>query len=318
MIHLPNKGRDQVPTRLLEQGALTQIDHIYALTDGKLFNHSYYPHDEVTNLLKAYSFHKTHLSPGDVPKCNYCESRSGHVATLQVEHYRPKAKVIAGENDNIETTGYFWLGLEWTNLLLACPKCNGQNAKGNKFPIAGIRAQPHNPVQLNGNLYQLTRTNCYLDSNTLTQELPLLLNPEIDHPENCLTFNILGHIRGDGNDARRGNVSTQVYRLNRDELQINRKKVWDEIKNDISVNVGGHKASFLNEGSLRFAFSNLALKLIKRKEPTEEYTLWGRFLNNQLPLMLTFLEPYYRNIFIEEYHNKLNEQNPSITYENKA
>lgn len=84
MIHLPNKGRDQVPTRLLEQGALTQIDHIYALTDGKLFNHSYYPHDEVTNLLKAYSIHKTHLSPGDVPKCNYCESRSGHVATLQV------------------------------------------------------------------------------------------------------------------------------------------------------------------------------------------------------------------------------------------
>ncbi|RBQ06698.1 HNH endonuclease [Pedobacter miscanthi] len=308
MIHLPTKQHHQAPARLSVAGALRQIERAFLGADGDEYNATYYPHQEVTDLLRAYSIHKTALAPGDQPKCNYCESRIEHAATLQVEHYRPKAKVEAGENDNVETSGYFWLGLEWTNLLLACPKCNGKDAKGNKFPIAGIRAVPHNPVQRAGRVLSLVRTDCLTNCLVLQQELPILLNPEVDHPENCLTFNILGHIRGIGNDAYRADKSAEIYRLNRDELQINRKKVWDAIKNDINVDIGGHQANFLTEDGLRFRFRALAAKLIKRKEASEEYTLWGRFLNTEIALMLTYLDAFYRNLFIEEYNDVLANQ----------
>lgn len=67
----------------------------------------------------------------------------------------------------------------------------------------------------------------------------LLLNPEIDHPEEFLTFDVLGNISGHGDDYERGNTSTVIYRLNRDELLICRQKVWNEFKNEINVGVAG-------------------------------------------------------------------------------
>ena len=53
-------------------------------------------------------------------KCCYCETKINPVSTAHVEHFRPKSK-ITGVNKN----GYYWLGYEWSNLLLACPSCNG-------------------------------------------------------------------------------------------------------------------------------------------------------------------------------------------------
>ncbi|MES2653296.1 MAG: hypothetical protein V4663_16265 [Bacteroidota bacterium] len=309
MIHLPLKQRDQVPARLSVNGALRQIKRAYNGTSGEEYNASYYPHEQVIGLLKAYSIHKTAIAPGDQPKCNYCESRIEHAATLQVEHYRPKAKVESGENDHIETRGYYWLGLEWTNLLLACPKCNGKDAKGNKFPIRGVRAQPHNPVLTTGRNLSLVRLQCYANGNPLRLELPILLNPELDHPENCLTFDAIGSIGGYGNDVERGEMSKDIYRLNRDELLICRQRVWDEIKNDINEDVGGHQASFLDDQALRFRFGVTAKKLLKRKLADQEYTLWGRYLNNNLPNFLGYLGPYYSNLFLDAY-NEIVAQNP--------
>jgi len=307
MIHLPNKQIDQPPARLSVPGALRQIIRAIVGLDGEEYNASYYPHDEVTNLLKAYSIHKNQLQLGDQPKCNYCESQIEHAATLQVEHYRPKARVEAGENDHIELPGYYWLGLEWTNLLLACPKCNGKDAKGNKFPIRGIRAHPHNPVQLLNGANVLIRVSCYANANPLQLEQPLLLHPELDHPETCLTFDILGSISGYGNDAHRGDVSKTVYRLNRDELLICRQKVWNNLKNEINEDIGGHQAHFLNDQALRFRFRSIARKLLKRKLPTEEYTLWGRYINDNLPVFLTYLDIFYQDLFLEVYNEVLAE-----------
>jgi len=309
MIHLPLKQQDQAPACLSLAGALLQIGRAVASTNGKLYNSTYYPHHDVINLLKAYSIHKTQLAPGDQPKCNYCESRIEHSATLQVEHYRPKAKVESGDNDHIETSGYYWLGLEWTNLLLACPKCNGKNAKGNKFPIRGIRAQPHNPIATAGRNLILVRVDCYANSTNLQLELPVLLNPEIDYPETCLTFDAFGNISGYGHDMDRGEISKDIYRLNRDELLICRQKVWNEIKNDINEDIGGHLANILDDRALRFRFGITAKKLLKRKMPTEEYTLWGCYINENLPFFLNYLDQYYQDLFLRIYNDVL-AQNP--------
>jgi len=306
MIHLPLKENNNVPARLSVPGALRQIMRAIESSDGDVYNASYYPHEDVVNLLKAFSIHKMQLQPGDLAKCNYCESKIEHAATLQVEHYRPKGKVDSGENDHIELPGYYWLGLEWTNLLLACPKCNGKDAKGNKFPIRGARAQLHHTVQTIENSLTLVRANCYANEHPLLLELPILLNPEIDHPEEFLTFDVLGNIMGHGNDHQRGDISRDIYRLNRDELLICRQKVWNDFKNDIKVDIAGHIGGFFTELGLKYRFTNIAEKLLERKLPIMEYTLWGRYINDNLSDFLDDLDDYYKDLFLEAYNEIVN------------
>lgn len=306
MIHLPLKENNNAPARLSLPGALRQITRAISNSDGELYNSSYYPHEDVVNLLKAFSIHKTQLQPGDLAKCNYCESKIEHAATLQVEHYRPKAKVDSGENDHQILPGYYWLGLEWTNLLLACPKCNGKDAKGNKFPIRGVRAQVHNTVQTINSAPTLVRANCYANEHPLVLELPILLNPEIDNPEDFLTFDILGNIIGHGNDHERGNISRDIYRLNRDELLICRQKVWNEFKNEINVDIAGHIRGYFTEQGLKYSFMKIAEKLLNRKLPIMEYTLWGRYINDNLVDFLDDLDDYYKDLFLAVYNDVAN------------
>lgn len=305
MIKLPLKQNNNAPARLSVPGALRQIERAISNMDGGIYNASYYPHDEITNLLKAFSINKTQLNPGDRPKCNYCESRIEHAATLQVEHFRPKAKVESGENDNVELPGYYWLGLEWTNLLLACPKCNGKDAKANKFPIRGVRATVHNPIQIVNLNSTLVRNQCYANANPLTLEIPVLLNPEIDNPEDFLTFDRLGYLSGHGPNADRGEISKDIYRLNRDELVACRQDVWNDFKNAILVDIGGHQAGYLNDTGLTFRFESICQEIIKRKLPSEEYTLWGRFINDNLNDFISEFDEYYRVLFLESYETAL-------------
>ncbi|KRA97946.1 hypothetical protein ASD83_12830 [Devosia sp. Root685] len=53
-------------------------------------------------------------------KCAYCESFYAGVHPVDVEHYRPKGEVdgVAGHR------GYWWLAMNWENLLPSCIDCN--------------------------------------------------------------------------------------------------------------------------------------------------------------------------------------------------
>lgn len=129
--------------------------------------------------------------------CAYCEV-DYRSATVQVEHFRPKAKVT---EDN-QHPGYYWLMFEPGNLLPSCSRCN--NRKRNRFPIAGTRAM---------NV-----------SDNLAGEDPELLNPYIDE-------DIEAHIQViadesdpkkfgavvEVNGSRKGKASILVYGLNDDE-----------------------------------------------------------------------------------------------------
>ena len=59
-------------------------------------------------------------------KCAYCESRITHVDYGHIEHHVPKA----GPNGRPKRT------FQWSNLLLACGRCNGSENKGDRFPTA--------------------------------------------------------------------------------------------------------------------------------------------------------------------------------------
>ena len=77
---------------------------------------------------------------------------------------------------------------------LICSQCNGKSAKSNKFPIAptGIRVTTP-PLD---NQRELNKALCRADSQLLLDEKPLLLNPEIDKPEEHLVFLPNGQIKG--------------------------------------------------------------------------------------------------------------------------
>lgn len=55
-------------------------------------------------------------------KCAYCESKISVITYGAIEHFRPKSR-------------YPDLTFTWSNLLLACDRCNDAGHKGDQFPV---------------------------------------------------------------------------------------------------------------------------------------------------------------------------------------
>jgi uncharacterized protein (TIGR02646 family) len=149
-------------------------------------------------------------------KCAYCESYYHALTPVDVEHYRPKGAVegVAGHK------GYWWLAMNWDNLLPSCIDCNRRRrqeiislenplapaiesaGKKDAFPVTGPRAKG--------------------EADDLAAEGALLLDPTRDDPEAHLVFHlgpkppIALVLPCDPEDApQRGAASIQVYGLNR-------------------------------------------------------------------------------------------------------
>lgn len=152
-------------------------------------------------------------------KCAYCESKFDYVAWGDVEHYRPKRKVV-GETH----PGYYWLAYRAHNLMPSCQLCNQGPGKANHFPIDGKRAMSA--------------------QDDLFAELPKLLNPyEEDDCElgNHIRFVIersegtvlpTGRVEG---VTERGKESVARYRLDRPELRNRRRRNQQVAVNDLDL-----------------------------------------------------------------------------------
>ncbi|WP_282171192.1 hypothetical protein [Ruegeria atlantica] len=53
-------------------------------------------------------------------KCAYCETRYTAVGPVQVEHFRPKGRLLEDRSH----PGYWWLAATWENLFPSCVDCN--------------------------------------------------------------------------------------------------------------------------------------------------------------------------------------------------
>ncbi len=111
-------------------------------------------------------------------KCIYCESIIGHIAYEHIEHYKPKKK-------------YPKLTFEWSNLGLACPKCNTK--KGDEF-----------------------------------DETCPIVNPYSDNPSDHFLF--LGTMVIHKPDDKRGELTELQLELNRPELMEARKERINAIR----------------------------------------------------------------------------------------
>ena len=290
MIYINNKYLDTagIPTSLTTPHNLNKLARLMTkfnanstIVDADIPN---YKSDEILTRLKAYSIGKFQLDAADQAKCYYCESYGAHVASFQVEHFRPKKSVNSQDTNGVAHRGYPWLSIDWNNLLLSCPACNGTGAKGTRFPIAGVRA--------------------VTDQCNLTLEQHMLINPEIEDPATYITFNDLGQMRGIGNgNACKGNVSIGIYTLNRDALVVNRLKIWKDFSKEICEAVYAAEKQFLGFYQVGNLFKMVIKRIIKTKDNEEQYALWGRYINENIEHLVGSLsiKNKYKSKFLRLY-----------------
>lgn len=77
--------------------------------------------------------------------CAYCEVCVRPVSPGDIEHFRPKGGYVDEDSGKYITPGYYWLAYSWTNLLVACPRCN-QIWKRGRFPLSNEALRSTSPV----------------------------------------------------------------------------------------------------------------------------------------------------------------------------
>lgn len=152
----------------------------------------------------GYQVAREHLWKCQHYKCAFCEWKEQR-SYRPVEHFRPK--MAADRRPGCpERHGYWWLAFAWTNMLFACPGCNGK--KGIRFPLASGSVVLPSGQPPPG------------------QELPLLLDPTsmgvdpIDHIEH-IREEMEGEIRWvprARNGSQLGEHTIRVCGLDREEL----------------------------------------------------------------------------------------------------
>lgn len=252
------KNYAQPPSILNNEHRVQKLTEIITKKDGNLYvNNDYAPPAIKTALEKIYK-----------DKCAYCESKIKHAASLQVEHYRPKAKVTEDKNHD----GYYWLGLEWSNLLLSCPRCNQNGAKGNCFPIQGKRATlPTSIISSN----KIDRTNLFANDVLFIYERPLLLNPEVNNPRIHFYFDDKGKIHG---KTLEGRTTINTCELNRKDLVDNRQELRLFLLRNIEIALEANRRFELTNGAFDFFMRKAFEKIDTQQHSNKEYSLWGWYL----------------------------------------
>ena len=163
------------------------------------FDSSIYGHPTVKQALRQAQF----------GKCAFCESKIGHVAYGDVEHFRPKAGFQQSPSDPLTKPGYYWLAYEWSNLLLSCQICN-QRYKRNLFPLQAPddRARSHR--------------------DDVDRERPLLIDPSTTDPEPHIAFRC--EVAYAVDDSALGKTTIEALGLNREELSERRMELLAKLE----------------------------------------------------------------------------------------
>jgi hypothetical protein len=174
-------------------------------------------------------------------KCAYCEVLIASNQPGDVEHFRPKGRVvdesfkpvkvdIPGMGE-VEHPGYFWLAYSWDNLFPSCIDCNRYRrhgtvdepigaGKADRFPVANFRARAPGEE---------------------AQEEALLIDPSACDPSLHLDFNTEGEIKAKTDVGAR---TLAILGLNcREKLLKARQRALRDARNEVesyitAVNTG--------------------------------------------------------------------------------
>lgn len=190
-VQIPSAMLAEAPAQSLARKELEIFTAYYAALQvspdeaGKLPSFSVYKSDSVKQRLHEL-FHG---------KCAYCESFYSSTAPVDVEHYRPKGRV----HEAPEHTGYWWLAMDWDNLLPSCIHCNRRS--GQVTPVLStnlVRLLEEGRRFSNSRLMQsgkqdsfpILGTRVVAPTMQFDSEQALLLDPSRDEPEEHLSFYI--------------------------------------------------------------------------------------------------------------------------------
>jgi hypothetical protein len=220
-----------------------------ASSKGKAFPFAAYK-DETVKLALERLFHG---------KCAYCETFYSVQAPVDVEHFRPKG-AIEGEEKH---PGYWWLGMEWQNLLPSCIDCNRRRRQPTPTPQPSLGAlfDAENRLFNTGkkDAFPIAGRRAKREKDRLELESPYLIDPTERDPDEFLEYYIdpahlvglvlprrtkkapatlpaLGDTKGIVAAAKaagvsiEGAVSIQVYGLNRLGLVQARTRVLRQLE----------------------------------------------------------------------------------------
>ncbi len=241
-----NKDYNDIPRILLSDNVEKAIEDSKT-KNGLGFKSYYYANKEVVDKLNLiYS-----------NKCAYCESLS----KIEIDKYRPKSN-------------YYWLAYEWSNLLSCCDDCN--SSKSYKFPLINENNRVTKP--------QISKSDWLANSESFLNEGALLLNPEIDNPEDHLSFFPDGRMEG---LTERGETTISILNLNRDILILKRSSLILMFQRGFEQKLQYAKELLEDEKSLnskkaltilKLAFEQTFNELILQTKSDKEFALLGRVM----------------------------------------
>ncbi|ROL70734.1 HNH endonuclease [Pseudomonas vranovensis] len=226
--------RPSTPTSLLPGGAgdaelarlkLHRITPPPPRKKKKSFEYTAYKSEDVRRALEKV-FHG---------KCAYCETYYAASAPVDIEHYRPKG----GVSEDVTHGGYWWIAMQWENLLPSCIDCNRKRGQviveaSTSLTVLATTASPKLRQAGKQNSFPLANSGvrAAAETNDFSREQPLLINPCNDDPAAHLMYSVdpshpTGLIVPTGSlqQQKRGAVSIQVYGLNRLKLLEDRNRV---------------------------------------------------------------------------------------------
>lgn len=225
-------------------------------------------------------------------KCAYCECEIGAVSTPHIDHHRPinsYAEIGNPQHHN----GYYWLGYEWSNLVLSCPSCNG--TKSSKFPLLLPQAREITapPLQAGRPDYELLN----IFGGFFIGEEPLLINPEWIDPDGHLTVNYFGMLEAIDNSIY-GKTTIDVCDLNRIPLCEERQAILDKFIEKIDIEIFEHyRDDTLQTSTAQYQhrLNMIFEEIISHQHEEVEYNMLGRCIVDKFDeLILEDIEPEFR------------------------
>jgi hypothetical protein len=172
----------------------------------------------------------------------------------------------------VNEQGYYWLGYEWSNLLLACPACNKK--KSSKFPVeADNHVVDHPTVLITGEIdyARFCHTTGYFG-----REAPLIFNPELQNPALFFYFDYFCKINAH-TETRITRATIDELELNREDLVAKRQEKVDEIIDRIQRQLVLKNGPIgLSDEQFQEQLDEIFKDMVARLHPEAEFTLLGR------------------------------------------
>lgn len=221
-------------------------------------------------------------------KCAYCESKIAGSQDTDVEHYRPKKGVTEAKEAGIDHPGYWWLAMDWDNLVLSCKHCNQSRSYHIIIP-EDLETEEELEVFLeNARVTSAGKLNAFPTLNDfwvtapeqdVAHEQPLILNPVDMEPEEHLDWVLFrggATVRAKQNSAV-GEATCRILGLNRRWLEENRRihlLEMREDRNDIisDINAWLEATDAVQQARWEARAQRSISRLVSKTEPEQPYS----------------------------------------------